>query len=78
MASVADNAKSYFVQYYASVMPLLQHILVNAKDKEHQLLRAKSLECISLVGMAVGKEQFRADAHNVMIFIQNLQVGLPT
>ncbi|KAI5410705.1 hypothetical protein KIW84_056011 [Lathyrus oleraceus] len=26
------------------------------------MLRAKSMECISLVGMAVGKEKFRADA----------------
>jgi hypothetical protein len=29
------------------------------------MLRAKSMECISLVGMAVGKEKFRADAKQV-------------
>jgi len=38
------------------------------------LLRAKALECISLVGMAVGRDRFRADAHEVMKFMQALQV----
>jgi hypothetical protein len=56
-------------------MPLLRHILSNANDKSHALLRAKALECISLVGMAVGREQFRQDAHRVMQFMQSLQVG---
>lgn len=56
------------------VMPLLRHILSNANDKSHALLRAKALECISLVGMAVGREQFREDAHCVMQFMQSLQV----
>ncbi len=61
------------------VMPLLRHILSNATDKSHALLRAKALECISLVGMAVGREQFRQDAHHVMQFMQTLQARpLPT
>ncbi|BDA40930.1 Importin-5 [Coccomyxa sp. Obi] len=73
MASVADCAKDNFVKYYDQVMPLLRHILSNATDKSHSLLRAKALECISLVGMAVGREQFRQDAHHVMQFMQTLQ-----
>jgi len=32
------------------------------------MLRAKSMECISLVGMAVGKEKFRDDAKQVTIY----------
>ncbi len=59
------------------MMPLLRHILSNATDKSHSLLRAKALECISLVGMAVGREQFRQDAHHVMQFMQTLQVRQP-
>lgn len=48
-------------------MPYLKDILVNAKDKSNRMLRAKSMECISLVGMAVGKEKFRDDAKQVRI-----------
>jgi hypothetical protein len=33
------------------------------------MLRAKSMECISLVGMAVGKEKFRDDAKQVSSII---------
>ena len=60
----------------AQVMPLLRHVLGAANDKSHALLRAKCLECISLVGMAVGRDTFREDAHAVMQFMQSLQVHL--
>lgn len=46
-------------------MPYLKAILVNATDKSNRMLRAKSMECISLVGMAVGKDKFREDAKQV-------------
>lgn len=46
-------------------MPYLKAILVNANDKANRMLRAKAMECISLVGMAVGKEKFRDDAKQV-------------
>lgn len=55
------------------VMPLLRHILENATDRPHALLRAKALECISLVGMAVGRARFRDDAARVMQLMQALQ-----
>lgn len=46
-------------------MPYLKAILVNANDKSNRMLRAKAMECISLVGMAVGKDKFRDDAKQV-------------
>lgn len=54
-----------FQKYYDAVMPYLKAILINATDKSNRMLRAKSMECISLVGMAVGKEKFRDDAKQV-------------
>lgn len=48
-------------------MPYLKAILINANDKSNRMLRAKSMECISLVGMAVGKDKFRDDAKQVTI-----------
>ena len=47
-------------------------MLLNAHGREHRMLRAKALECVSLVGMAVGRERFRADAAAVMSFLQQL------
>ena len=76
LASVADAANAHFIRYYDTVMPMLKNVLYNASSKAEQLLRAKSLECVSLVGMAVGKERFRTDAQEVMAFMQQLQVAL--
>jgi len=58
-------------------MPLLREIVTMANDKTHNLMRAKALECISLVGMSIGKERFREDAHQVLQYMQSLQVCDP-
>ncbi|GMI97486.1 EMBRYO DEFECTIVE 2734, (karyopherin enabling the transport of the cytoplasmic HYL1 [Hibiscus trionum] len=73
LASVADSSQEQFQKYYDAVMPYLKAILVNATDKSNRMLRAKSMECISLVGMAVGKEKFRDDAKQVMDVLMSLQ-----
>ncbi|KAL3529778.1 hypothetical protein ACH5RR_009100 [Cinchona calisaya] len=73
LASVADSSQEHFQKYYDAVMPYLKTILVNANDKSIRMLRAKAMECISLVGMAVGKEKFRNDAKQVMEVLMSLQ-----
>ncbi|XP_008804326.2 importin-5-like [Phoenix dactylifera] len=73
LASVADSSQEQFQKYYDVVMPYLKAILMNATDKSKRMLRAKSMECISLVGMAVGKEKFRDDARQVMEVLMTLQ-----
>ncbi|XP_019083178.1 PREDICTED: importin-5-like [Camelina sativa] len=73
LASVADSSQELFQKYYDAVMPYLKAILVNANDKANRMLRAKSMECISLVGMAVGKEKFKDDAKQVMDVLISLQ-----
>ncbi|KAI3412406.1 TOG domain-containing protein [Psidium guajava] len=73
LASVADSSQEQFQKYYDAVMPYLKNILVNATDKSNRMLRAKAMECISLVGMAVGKEKFRDDAIQVMDVLMALQ-----
>ncbi|KAJ3674613.1 hypothetical protein LUZ60_005229 [Juncus effusus] len=73
LASVADSSQEQFQKYYDAVMPYLKAILINATDKSNRMLRAKSMECISLVGMAVGKDKFRDDAKQVMEVLMSLQ-----
>ncbi|EPS59891.1 hypothetical protein M569_14914, partial [Genlisea aurea] len=73
LASVADSSQEEFQKYYDVVMPYLKTILVNATDKSNRMLRAKAMECISLVGMAVGKNKFKEDAKQVMDVLMSLQ-----
>uniref|UniRef100_A0A8D3EAE8 TOG domain-containing protein n=1 Tax=Scophthalmus maximus TaxID=52904 RepID=A0A8D3EAE8_SCOMX len=59
IASVADTAEEKFVPYYDLFMSSLKHIVENAVQKELRLLRGKTIECISLIGLAVGKDKVR-------------------
>lgn len=54
-------------------MPSLKHIVENAVQKELRLLRGKTIECISLIGLAVGKEKFMQDASDVMQLLLKTQ-----
>ncbi|XP_049610535.1 importin-5 [Syngnathus scovelli] len=73
IASVADTAEEKFVPYYDSFMPSLKHIVEIAVQKELRLLRGKTIECISLIGLAVGKEKFMPDAYAVMQLLLKTQ-----
>lgn len=57
LASVADTAEEKFTSHYDRFMPCLKYIVQNAVQTELRLLRGKTIECISLIGLAVGKEK---------------------
>ena len=42
-------------------MPALKYIVQNASQPELKMLRGKTIECISLIGLAVGKEKVNND-----------------
>jgi len=65
IAAVADAASTEFLKYYDTFLPLLKSILANANSKEYRVLRGKTMECISLIGVAVGKEKFYQDAKEI-------------
>ena len=56
-ATVADTGKDLFVAYYNRFMPSLKYIVANATAKDYRNLRGKTIECISLIGLAVGAEK---------------------
>lgn len=66
IASVADTAEKEFINYYDRLMPCLKYIIQNANKEELKLLRGKTIECVSLIGLAVGPDKFMSDASDVM------------
>jgi hypothetical protein len=66
IASVADTTEKDFVVYYDRLMPSLKYLIANAKTEELKMLRGKTIECVSLIGLAVGAEKFMSDASEVM------------
>ena len=71
IATVADTAEAKFVTYYDRFMPSLKIIFENAVSKEYRLMRGKCIECISLIGLAVGKEKVRATANIIVYPLQD-------
>nr|CAH8872708.1 unnamed protein product [Trichobilharzia regenti] len=73
VASVADAAEKKFLPYYDRFMPVLKYIMENAVHKDLRVLRGKTIECISLIGLAVGKEKFLQDVGPVMNLLLQTQ-----
>merc|ERR1712110_975316 len=66
IAVIACVAECEFVPYYHQVVPVLRQIMLTATNVEHRTLRGKAFECVSLLGLAVGRDVFRQDAHEAM------------
>lgn len=66
VASMADSAKTYFDKYFDHFVPLLMQIIGAATQKELLEFRGRALECISFIGMSVGRERFRTVANQIM------------
>lgn len=62
IATIADSAEAAFGQYYDTLMPLLFNVLREEQSKEYRVLRAKAMECATLIALAVGKERMGPDA----------------
>jgi hypothetical protein len=66
IAAFADTVEDKFEPFYDKFMPKLKYLFSNATTSELRLLRGKTIECISLIGLAVGKDKFLNDCQDVM------------
>ncbi|PHH58697.1 hypothetical protein CDD81_4814 [Ophiocordyceps australis] len=76
IATVADAAEAAFSKYYDTLMPLLVSVLQNQTEKEYRLLRAKAMECSTLIALAVGRERLGADALTLVKLLANIQTSI--
>jgi hypothetical protein len=76
IATIADSAETAFGQYYETLMPLLFKVLQEEQSKEYRLLRAKAMECATLIALAVGKEKMGQDAMNLVNLLGNIQQNI--
>ncbi|XP_059451308.1 uncharacterized protein LOC132182124 [Corylus avellana] len=78
LASIAISSQDQFHPYYDATMASLKAIFFNKSDASNskRMLRAKSVECISSIAVAVGKEKFMNDATKVIKVLVSLQKSL--
>lgn len=63
---IAGVIEKDFSLYYDTIMPVLKQIVMHAVGEKENRLRGKSFECMSLLGLAVGKEKFLPDAREAV------------
>lgn len=76
IATIADSAETAFGKYYATLMPLLFNVLRTEQVKEYRLLRAKAMECATLIALAVGKERMASDAVDLVQLLGMIQSNI--
>ncbi|KAJ3273865.1 Importin-5 [Terramyces sp. JEL0728] len=76
LATVADSASLEFTKYYSNIMQVLLQILRFPDQKELRSLKGKTLECSSLIILAVGKEVFAPDFVPFVEVLKNIQTTI--
>lgn len=73
IAIIADAAEKKFIKYYDTLMPLLTDVLRTDMGTENRLLKAKCIECSTLIALAVGKEKFLEHSQDLIQLFGHLQ-----
>ncbi|XP_065887450.1 importin-5-like isoform X2 [Dysidea avara] len=73
VTTVADELKERFVRYYDQTMSVMKHLMVDVLNEEDQVLIGKTVECVTAIGLAVGKDKFMQDTEEVMQFLLKVQ-----
>ncbi|TLD34289.1 hypothetical protein PspLS_01232 [Pyricularia sp. CBS 133598] len=76
IATIADAAEQAFSKYYDTLMPLLVGVLNREGEKEFRLLRAKAMECATLIALAVGRERLGNDALTLVQLLATVQSNI--
>lgn len=71
---MADTAEEKFLHYYDRFMPNLKYIMQNALSSDYRMLRGKTIECISLIGLAVGKEKVSVFQQSSLVSVFSLDI----
>ncbi|CCK70392.1 importin PSE1 KNAG_0E01260 [Huiozyma naganishii CBS 8797] len=58
IAFIAEAAKTKFIKYYDTLMPLLLNVLKTENQDNNGVLKGKCIECATLIAVAVGKLKF--------------------
>jgi len=89
LATVADRSKHFFREYYDEFMPFLIGLLEYQEcPPEMRMLRGKTMECVTLIGLAISKdvsptdelavrilEQYKGDAEKLMEIMRLMEEG---
>ena len=57
VTTVADELEEKFIKYYNQIMSMMKRLMADVLNEEDQVLVGKTVECVTAIGMAVGKDK---------------------
>lgn len=66
VAVIAGVLEEKFINYYSTIVPLMKNTIANCVSTEERTCRGKAIECISIIGMSIGKDVFVKDGIECM------------
>lgn len=66
IGAIAILSKEHFIPYYGHFVPILKEVLLRTEEEQFHDLRSVAIDTFSMIGAAVGKETFLADAQEFM------------
>ena len=66
IATLAEASQKEFIPYWEKTAEIVFSILKNTTDPTYRQMRGQAIECLVLVGEAVGKEEFKKGAHEII------------
>lgn len=77
ISTIAKVSSRAFIPYWQKTAEIVFGVLNSSTQKEHKYLRGHCVECLTLVGLAVGEEEFQKAVHDIitkMIEIQQTDI----
>lgn len=66
LAVTAGVLEEHFIKYYSTIMPLMKETIANCVGPDDRTCRGKAIECISIIGMGIGRDVFLQDGIECM------------
>ena len=73
LAVLAASCEDGFVPYWARAAEIIYDILKNATKKEYKQLRGQAIECLTVTGLVVGKQEFAKIAPKIIELMAEIQ-----
>lgn len=73
ISTIAKVAGRAFIPYWQKTAEIVFTVLNSSTQKEHKYLRGHCIECLTLVGLAVGEEEFQKAVHEVITKMIEIQ-----
>jgi len=73
LSVLAASCEDGFIPYWARAAEVVYDILKNAVKKEYKQLRGQAIECLTVTGLVVGKEEFAKIAPKIIELMGEIQ-----